>query len=63
MEWKDEYPRRDGRTVITARYSGICAYCERRIVADKSRIQRRHGEWIHQRCAYRIDQELRASVA
>jgi hypothetical protein len=53
----------DDTCVIVARYSGWCGYCGGRITREKSKIQRRHGEWFHQRCAEQLVRECCRTVA
>jgi hypothetical protein len=50
-----EYLR--GSYPILARYSSWCRYCEQRIIEGKSIIQRRHGVWMHRKCAQQLNRE------
>jgi hypothetical protein len=64
MDDKDLYPKwRDDSCAIVARFPGRCDFCDLRIIAGRSMIQRRHGKWLHKRCAEKLYRECCATVA
>jgi hypothetical protein len=64
MDDKDLYPKwRDDTCAVYARYPGVCDYCDGRIIAGRSVIQRRHGKWFHKRCAAQLYRECCSQVA